>query len=362
VIGSVLKTMSFHRENHYVPRLYLKRFASPSEQVWTYRILVPHSLAPDWKPSAPRGIAYHEHLYTRIASGTESDEIENWLNDEFEAPAEEPIRKATSGLPLTPRDWQALARFLAAQDVRTPARMVEGMQRWEERMPEMLNQCLSNAVSASKAAKESDKPIQHAAVPFSDYIPLRLTREPVPGQKMTCLKAETVLGRSYFLYSIRRLLTHTLAVLLDHKWTILYAPDGSNWFTSDDPVIKLNHCGPGYDFEGGWGKEGTEIFMPLDPRHMLYTQVGKRPPQRGTVVTHAQLERIRRAIAEHAHRYIFAPAIDIEVPKLRSRTVNAEILRDETEQWRKWHEEQTRAERDLAKPDGVPKTMPETAR
>jgi hypothetical protein len=67
-----MNTMAFQRDNHYVPCLYLKRFAASPGRVLTYRILVAHSRVPLWKSAAIKGIAYHAHLYTRIAAGTET--------------------------------------------------------------------------------------------------------------------------------------------------------------------------------------------------------------------------------------------------------------------------------------------------
>src|SRR5437660_8729030 len=61
----------------------------------------------------------------------------------------------------------------------------------------------------------------------------------------------------------------------------------------------------------------------------------------------AEAEMIRRFIAEHAHRFIFAASPDAEVPKLRPRIVDLALLRDEDEQWRRWQGDQTNAEREL---------------
>jgi hypothetical protein len=120
------------------------------------------------------------------------------------------------------------------------------------------------------------------------------------------------------------------------------------WFTSDDPVVRLNYYDPKkYDFGGGWGSKGTEIFMPLSPSHLLYTQVGEKPPSRGTQVSLNHAEMICRFIAEHAHRIIFAVEQDTHVPRLKPRIVNADLVKDEKIQWSRWHEEQTAAERSL---------------
>lgn len=147
--------MPFHRDNHYVARLYLKRFAATPGRVFTYRVLVSHSHVPLWKLNSIRGVAYHAHLYTRIASGVQTDEIEKWLDREFEAPAEEALRKATADMRLTRTDWHNLVRFLAAQDVRTPARLADNLQRWHETLPGILEDTLQNSIPKLELAKRS---------------------------------------------------------------------------------------------------------------------------------------------------------------------------------------------------------------
>src|SRR5258706_8436660 len=77
--------------NHYVSQLYLKGFTDTAGKVWVHRLLVSSDRVPQWKPFSTSGIGYHFHLYTRMASGQESDEIEEWLSREFEDPAREAI-------------------------------------------------------------------------------------------------------------------------------------------------------------------------------------------------------------------------------------------------------------------------------
>ena len=60
---------------------------------------------PLWRVASTRGVAYHQHLYTKAAASGESDEIERWLDAEFEAPDEEAIAKVVSDRRLSARDW-----------------------------------------------------------------------------------------------------------------------------------------------------------------------------------------------------------------------------------------------------------------
>ena len=179
----------------------------------------------------------------------------------------------------------------------------------------------------------------------------------------TYLKAETISGRGLWLWSMRHALTNTSRVLLQHRWTILTPPPGITWLTSDDPAIRLNFNGPtDYTFGGGWGSVGTDLLLPLGPRHMLFTQVGKQVPPRGAAFDLEKSLLLQRFTAEHAHRYIFALTPDQSVQTLCPRTVDAQRLRQETQDWQHWHAEQASAERSLLNarqadaeaPDGRP--------
>lgn len=331
------------RENHYVPCVYLKSFAGPDGRVQAYRLLVPHPAVRLWKGQSPRAIAYHSHLYTRMTATGPSDEVEKWLSREFETPAEGPLRRAVTDQQLSREDWTHLVRFAAAQTLRTPARLYDHIQRWEKQMPELLDDVLQKSVAKLDRARETGERLEHKSP--ESRLPFRVTTELKEGELFGTMKSETVLGRGTWLFGIQHILTNAASVLHQHRWTILNAPEGLCWFTSDDPVIRLNFYGDEkYDFKGGWGKRGSEILFPLSSRHLLYTKVGERPPPRGAVVARPHAEMIRRCIAEHAHRIIFAISPDLEVPQLRPRTVDAALVHTEREQWRRWHPEQSAAE------------------
>jgi hypothetical protein len=117
-------------------------------------------------------------IYTRESlSGIQTDEIEKWLNVEFETPAEDALKKATADTRLSPTDWHNLVRFLAAQDVRTPARLSENLQHWNEIVPAMLDNTLQEAVRKLEPAKQSGEAINVSKTDYSAYIPLRITTE-----------------------------------------------------------------------------------------------------------------------------------------------------------------------------------------
>jgi Protein of unknown function (DUF4238) len=338
-----------HRDNHYVPRSYLKRWTSDGHRVWAYRVLVPHENVQGWRKTSIRGIAYHEHLYTRVAASGESDELERWLDAEFEAPAEDAIARAVANKSLSRHDWRLLVRFFAAQDVRTPARLLENMKRWASWLPDLIQRTATESVAKLEAMSPSERAALADKAASRDDLPFRVTTEQRPGESGGWLKGETIAGRGLWLWSMRHLLSgEPLEALCRHRWTILAPPDGLTWFTSDDPVLKVNFKSlQDYNFGGGWGSVGTDLFLPLSPQHMLYTQIGRPVPPRGAKLDLEKATIVRRLIAEHAHRYIFASDPEPLVSDLRPRTVDAGELKREQTEWASWHTDQTDAEGEL---------------
>lgn len=334
------------RKNHFVPRLYLKRFATAEECVWVYRTLVSNEKVPFWKQKAISRVATQPDLYTSVTSEGQSDELEKWLDQEFEAPAEESLRKATSGERLSPTDWEHLVRFFAAQDVRTPARYYENQRRMDEWMPGLIDKTLKESIREIESAGASGQDLVVRDVPYAGMIPAKFTREFEPGRDSGRLGLHVLAGRALWLFTIKNLLVKTAAALHQHRWTILSPPPGEQWFTSDDPAIRLNCYSKGqYDFRGGWGSPGTDLMLPLSPNHLLYTQVGHRPPARGEKALPAFMSLTRRFVAEHAHRMIFSLKPDPEVATLRPRVVDAVAYRSEELHWKNWHLDQTTAEK-----------------
>lgn len=339
----------FRKDNHYVPGSYLRRWAGADGRLSAYRLLVSHPGVRAWDRKSPSGVAKLQHLYTRVLAGSETDEIERWLDAGFESPAQGVIDRVVCGARLSVEDYEVLARFVAAQDVRTPARLIEVLKRGEAHVSEILQDTVERSVREIEAIYRAGGSIKGTSAVVDHGLPARVRIEHGQDDSTSRIGIEMVVGRQYWLFSIRRLLTATLKHLQSHRWTVLRSPRGMQWLTSDDPVIKLNwHDSENHDFQGGWGSPGTEIMLPLDPMHLLYTRIGSRPPTRGTVLNAEEAQRIQRLIIQHAHRHLFAVAPDTKVERIRPRTVDAELFRQEAEQWRRWHDEQSAAERDLA--------------
>ena len=331
--------------------MYLKRFASRPGWIYRYDILVPNENCPIWVEKPIDRVASASDLYTSIEDGTEVDSHEKWLNDEYETPAEEAIERAVTERTMTKEHWYRLIRFIAAQDVRTPARLQEELMRWRADGPAIMQTTLKDSVAQFKALKDSGRIVGEPRGKVEAGFPLRVLIRPSSDEGMAEVKVETVAGRSLWLWGQRHVLKGIAEHLHQHEWTILRPPDGIRWLTTDNPVIRLNFQNERkYDFKGGWGSLGTEIFMPLDSEHMVYTRIGQKRPARGTVLDLKAARLFDKFVREHAFRHIFSPTEDPSVLQMRPRHVDLEAYRHEKAQWSKWAEEQAQAEFDLNRP------------
>ncbi|WP_083223919.1 DUF4238 domain-containing protein [Methyloversatilis sp. RAC08] len=344
-----MSPVDFCVRNHYVPEHYLKRWAAGTPKVWTYRLLVPHANVRSWKQHSIETIAKREHLYTRLRDGRDSDEMERWFSIDFESPANVVIEKILVGRAVSPTEWRRLARFVALQDVRTPARMTEIVNRAAEYLPSMLEEVLEGAVKDLAMMPENRPALRIGEDSESVSIPISMRTEFKPGARTGKLILETIAGRAYWLYAIEMLLTKTVKCLEEHRWTVVRPPDGMKWLTSDNPVVKLNYYGDEtFDLGGGWGRDGSEIFLPLSPDCLLYTHVGRKPAfRRGEKLPNNIAVKIQCLIIKNAHRYIFSEDMDPDMCMLRPSVVDREIVRSEQKSWAEFHISQTTAELDL---------------
>lgn len=341
----------FHRDNHFVHRGYLKRWADANGKVAVYRLLVPDPRVRLWSRSSTKSIAYHEHLYTRTSPEGEDDGIERWLEQEFEGPAEEAIERATTGRRLESAHWRALARLVAAQDVRTPKRMRWYLARMSATLPSLIESSLQKSIKQlEEIVAGAPAPPPSVATAKMPDLPVRLLVERnVEGDGGT-LGAEVLLGRQMWLWGLEHLLTGTLKVLYRHRWTILHPPKGMTFFTTDAPVVRLTFNSiSDYGLDGGWGSSGAEILLPLSPEHLLYTHIGRKVPRRGMRLSAEHFELIARCLAENADRFVFASAPDPSVPGYRARVVDPERFKAESDELARWHETQRDAEVAFAK-------------
>lgn len=339
-----------HIKNHFIPECYLKSWEDQNKEIHIYRLLVTHDNVPMWQTKSRSAIAYQKHLYTQVVAGKESDEFEKWLDKEYETPATIVLEKAILEKRLTPDDWIILINFLAAQDVRTPSRLYEHLDRGSDLMLSSMESVLGKL--KDKLEHNSIDEITKSEARRNDLqsIPMKVTIEPSNDGEGSIVKAETYIGRSSWIHIIKYLLKNTCKELHKHKWTIVKPAKGYKWLTSDNPVIRLNFTNyQNYDLQGGWGKAKGNIIFPISPEHAMFAQIGDRPMEKGTRLSLEHTIFFRKIMCENASRFIFSSYSDDEVIKIVPRKIDKEQYLFEKNEFAKWHEKNKSYEIEFSK-------------
>ncbi len=341
------------RDNHYVPQALIRRWSTDELHVHAYRLLVSHAAVPLWSLQSIKTVAYARDLYTEVAEGEERDAFEKWIQEEFETPGFEAVDRLVRGLPLSPEDWRALVRLYAAQNVRTPSSYLEFKAWCGTALQPALDATVARAAELLRDARQRPSSTAEArATPpvraglrneFEDLLRVKIDEAPDADGRVA-IRAEMTAGRSLWIAQMRHLLKGVAERLSDHRWHI-WAPSGEEeWPLTDHPALRINYDGPDkYTVGGGWGFDGSDLMMPLSPRHLLHVRVGHREAPR-SVCTVDVTRRVQRLYAETALRWVFCTAPDARVAAVRPRVVDAVRFKDEAEQWRGWHDQQTGAD------------------
>ena len=330
--------------NHYVPRFYLKNWSSDGKRIWGYRLLVSSENIVPWKQYLIDNIAYQQDLYTLVDNGQEEDDFERFLEKEIEVPAQESIKKIVGNKELSSTDWERIVYFVAAQDLRTPLNYIEARKRWIETLEPVLQNSLENGVQ--KYIQHRDDTFKTAKTRskygiFDDLVKYEIIKE----KDQSYISAELPIGRKLWIAHQKYHLQNNVDALLSHKWSIISPAGGLTWPTSDHPVVKLEYTSDKkYNLKGGWGKNKTDIFMPISPNHLLFTEVGEELPDYYPFSFELTF-RFIKFIAEKAFRFIFSEYRNHWLPIIRPRYVDPDEFKNEENQWKIWHEDQSESER-----------------
>ena len=212
-------------------------------------------------------------------------------------------------------------------------------------MPKLLEDTLKESVKKLEQFRKENKkgrglPLKKPLFKTSMNPNIKISTDADKG----FLRADMVMGRNLWLEQQKFLLTNTAKVLPTHKWSIVEPASGLEWFTSDHPVVRLNYYKDGvYDLKGGWGNPGTNLFMPLSPKHLLFTQIGDEFPDR-MILSVKETKMYQKILAERALRWIYSRKPLPEIEEHCPRHIDPIAIHEEEKGREKWHDEQSSAE------------------
>ena len=328
------------RDSHYVPQATLRRWSEDETHVWAYRLLVSHQNVPLWERKGIKGLVCEDDLYTVFSGDAETDEFERFMTS-IETSGQEAIEMLIARSTMKPADWQNIAKFVAAQSMRTPLAFVEITRRSARHAQEALEELIRKYEALGAIVPDDERP----ATPNFLRDTLKVSIEALTdGSDKAGIRAETKSARSVWMATQRHHLTNNLHHIVNHRFRVAYPFGDEEWPLTDHPVLTLNYYEHGkYDFEAGWGKKNSEFILPISPKVALYTKVGDKTTGPFTF-TQEQTAEVQQIMVERAFRWILAKTELSWIAPARPREVNAQRFEQERQFWREWNPAQSQAE------------------
>ena len=335
---------SITHRNHYIPQFYLKNWSLDGKTIQTYSILVSNANVPYWTRQPIKGSAVWNDFYTRMEGDKEIDDFEHWFDREFEAPAKPILDKLMGDQKISHQESIVLSHYIFSQYVRTPAAYQRLTKQSMQVLPTIIEKTVQKLNLDIDAIKKKELTPQFVAPIHNSLFPMKVAID----KERSTIEVKALVGRGSYLDNLRHLLTHTLKVAEQYDWQVLHTPENISFPTSDDPVICINYRNENdYNFKGGWGQKSCNILMPLSPRKILFTEIGRTGPYHDLDYSPKFSQLFRRMIIQHAHRYVYADQPQKGMLELNARIVNRDLYEQEKQSMAGWHTEQTQAEQNL---------------
>jgi hypothetical protein len=262
--------------HHYVPQMYLKGFFDPKKvakgvnALWRYR--------PGGKPEekGTKKIAEQTNFYDLPEVDPKDNDIEQMFS-QIERIVAWDLKKLRSGkIPLRPQERVHLANYFALQYTRTP---------WFRKLADhsviqLKRAGLKRLVEKPGAIEEMLAQMQHEA--GKDVGSIESLRE----YTERVVKGEILLIQGNKAWSAKVMLQHaddTGDLLFNTRWSLLEAPPGTAFITSDSPVGLIDpsvlRLGP----DGFRPSQDFQFTVPVSPRFMLIGERKDGPDHRVAV-------------------------------------------------------------------------------
>jgi hypothetical protein len=257
----VNRSKSQPREQHIVPRVYLKRFTDPDDppHLWVYE----KGKAEPRRRSINQILRIRDYYTMRGDDGGRDYTIESGIFQVIEQQIEPVLAKLDAGgWPLTEEERSVLAEFLTFQRMRVPSFLRYMEQRSAE---EAIKWAKSFAADAERfEATMSDLIARGEFSPLEGSI--EELRQEFLAQDEREWKADHL---ATMVNSLRRAdLIHDQIVAL--RWRFFEAPEGSEYITGDNPVVIADPKRRAVSFTGfNPADEDTMLMFPVTPRMAL---------------------------------------------------------------------------------------------
>lgn len=290
--------MNEPRQQHYVPRFYLRGFADPhilkrenKEVIWVY------ARGKHPRRSSPKNEAKQRDFYTSNQDGTRNIDAEIWFGKLEEQVAPIIARLQTDRRHVTEPEREWLALFVGTMHTRTPAQRRLSETRTEPFARQLMKEAAANIEQFRKFVEENP-PLM-----YEQDFDIEEVRQAILAGRGDDLAAR----EDYQLTSMIAIGKLEAELLLNLNWQTIYSEDQDLFLTSDDPVVswvadeRLNKLYP----RMGFGAPSVNIWFPLC--RTICLRINKDCEAGYGRWVSAGIRSVNNMTAKCADRFVYAP-------------------------------------------------------
>ncbi|MCJ7604053.1 MAG: DUF4238 domain-containing protein [Desulfobulbaceae bacterium] len=274
--------------DHYVPQHYLRGFASSTDgMIWTYEKNGSIKF-----PSDARNTGHETNYY--------SPEVETYLANQIEAPANKVIDKIRSRENLTKEDKTDLATYMVVMLKRVPQskiRMKEMApsvaqkqeEKWDQEISKLTNEHPEKASLLEKRRAEIKQNLKKYSVnPPKDFWLSLIPPERSP---------------------------NVINVLQQMTWHFLTYDEDPVFLTCDNPVFYFTWM--------GIGKPESEVTFPISSNIVLWATWRKDIEEKYTEIHRQAIKEINRRTATNTTRFVYHARDEYWIPRFIAKKYHA---------------------------------------
>lgn len=300
------------KRHHAVPRFYLTRFAAEDGRVWLHDIKTQTATR-----VTPEKAIVEKYLYSpEVGENPKDDTFERFLAERIEGPAAPALERLASGEEFSSEDRERIALFIAYQEFRV-TRMRDAITKMVTEVGRgIMDLAIQHPESMKRTFEEMGKPI-------SDEDLAKM----IEGYKTGGIVLEAT--KTPWLASAG-VPTQIAEMLYRMPWTVLEAPAGIEFITSDTPIVKVV-TGPNVpQWQGvGWLSPSAESTFALDPTHILAIKPDGKEGR--FLVNRSWCKDVNSRVVSQARRFVVSRSADSYVEQLAKKWAVARARAEEPE-------------------------------
>lgn len=284
-------------DHHYVPRFYLKGFVDSSNKLYTF-----DRYHKQYKTKSPASIAFAPHYYTVDTVDEKDSTVVEDGYGKVENAAKPILDKLLQRHELSKEERENFALFIAMQYQRVPDAQKRIAEATEKGYREIYKRFASIIATNDQAYQSTQRKLKELKGAESSLTPEHWARF-ASGEDF---QMEVDIPREYVVKEMLEMALHFAPYIYKMNWTVLYAPKGRAFITSDNPFTIVGKSGI-FGSAPGLITPGSRKLFPLSKDACLVLGDEPKPTLQFELASTKGVRHINYCVALNSDRYIMAP-------------------------------------------------------